>query len=89
MLIFTRRIGEAVVIGDNEVNVTIIGVKGNQVRLGFLGAKEIPIHRHEIYNRIQLEKNQTTFEEASSIDESIIGQLEANYKKPENREISH
>lgn len=56
MLILTRRIGEAVVIGDNEVNFTILGVKGNQVRIGFIASKDITIHRNEIYNRIQLEK---------------------------------
>ncbi len=61
MLIFTRRIGEAVVIGDNEVNVTIIGVKGNQVRLGFIASQDIPIHRHEIYLKVKKEEEQGGF----------------------------
>ncbi|MFJ1269986.1 carbon storage regulator CsrA [Legionella lytica] len=89
MLIFTRRIGEAVIIGDNEINVTVLGVKGNQVRLGFNASKEIPIHRDEIYNRIQLEKHQANGAQALSIDESIINQLELKFKKNAIREITH
>lgn len=55
MLILTRRIGETVVIGDN-VNITVLGVKGNQVRLGVNAPKEVSVHREEIYQRIQSEK---------------------------------
>ncbi|MCL4167034.1 UNVERIFIED_CONTAM: hypothetical protein GTU68_005132 [Idotea baltica] len=55
MLILTRRIGETVVIGDN-VNITVLGVKGNQVRLGVNAPKEVSVHREEIYQRIQFEK---------------------------------
>ena len=52
MLILTRRVGETVMIGD-EVIITILGVKGNQVRIGVNAPKETPVHRLEIYQRIQ------------------------------------
>ena len=55
MLILTRRIGETLIIGD-DVNITVLGVKGNQVRLGMNAPKDVSVHREEIYLRIQQEK---------------------------------
>ncbi|MBH98811.1 MAG: carbon storage regulator [Rhodospirillaceae bacterium] len=55
MLILTRRVGETVVIGD-DVTVTVLGVKGNQARLGVTAPKEIAVHREEIFDRIKREQ---------------------------------
>jgi carbon storage regulator len=54
MLILTRRTGESVMIG-NEVTLTVLGVKGNQVRIGINAPKSVPVHREEIYERIKRE----------------------------------
>lgn len=54
MLILTRRVGETIVIG-NSIQVTVLGVKGNQVRLGISAPKDVAVHREEIFERIQRE----------------------------------
>ena len=56
MLIFTRKVGESLVIGD-DVSIIVLGVKGNQVRIGVDAPKSVSVHREEIYNKIQDEKN--------------------------------
>ncbi len=57
MLILTRRVGETLVVGD-DVTVTVLGVKGNQVRIGVKAPRDVSVHREEIYERIKQEENQ-------------------------------
>ena len=54
MLILTRRIGESLMIGDN-INVTVLGIRGNQVRIGVNAPKDVAVHREEIYEKIRNE----------------------------------
>jgi carbon storage regulator len=62
VLILTRRAGETLMIGDN-VSVTVLGVKGNQVRIGVNAPKEVAVHREEIFQRIQAEEEGGTDKE--------------------------
>jgi carbon storage regulator len=55
MLILTRRVGETLMIGD-DVSISVLGVKGNQVRIGIDAPKEVAVHREEIYKRIKSEE---------------------------------
>lgn len=55
MLILTRRVGESIMVGE-EITVSVLGVKGNQVRVGVNAPKEVAVHREEIYERIQREE---------------------------------
>jgi len=60
VLILTRRVGETIKIGD-QVTVTILGVKGNQVRIGISAPKDIEVHREEVFERIRNERGVRTF----------------------------
>ncbi|MDB9752093.1 carbon storage regulator CsrA [Gammaproteobacteria bacterium] len=55
MLILTRKVGETLMIGD-EVSITVLDIRGNQVRIGINAPKDVAVHREEIYDRIQDEK---------------------------------
>jgi len=76
MLILTRRVGETVMVGD-EITVTVLGVKGNQVRIGVNAPRNVSVHREEIYQRIRSEQEEDGAEkdeadEARDPDDSDI-----------------
>ncbi len=64
MLILTRRVGETVVIGD-DIEITVLGVKGNQVRIGVKAPREVAVHREEILERIRRENDETMVQAAA------------------------
>ena len=70
MLILTRRVGETIMVGD-EVTVTIIGIKANQVRIGVDAPRQIAVHREEIYHRIQAEKDPGREQESEQAEISV------------------
>ena len=74
MLILTRRIGETLIIGDN-VTITVLGVKGNQVRLGVNAPKSVSVHREEIYERIQREQ------QGGQVDQAPISRTPSDYSQ--------
>jgi carbon storage regulator len=68
MLILTRRIGETLNIGD-DVQVTVLGIKGNQVRIGVNAPKHVPVHREEIYERIKKERENGVVHEPKAAEQ--------------------
>lgn len=90
MLILTRRVGETIVIGD-DVIVTVLGIKGNQVRIGINAPKDVSVHREEIYQRIQQEKNTTPIKQeeqqpAPAATTTVKKKRESKVDKNENKE---
>lgn len=67
MLVLTRSVGERLIIGDGEITLTILDVRGNQVRLGIDAPKDIPVHREEIFLRIRAESKE---KEPATVEES-------------------
>ncbi|MFP4129106.1 MAG: carbon storage regulator CsrA [Halorhodospira sp.] len=67
MLILTRRVGETLMVGD-EISVTVLGVKGNQVRIGVNAPRNVSVHREEIYERIRHEEDEGLPDGASEAD---------------------
>ena len=64
MLVLSRRLGETLIIGD-DIKITVLGISGNQVRLGIAAPKEVTVHREEVYRRIQEEQGDSTMERSA------------------------
>jgi carbon storage regulator len=72
MLILTRRVGETIMIND-DITITVLGVKGNQVRLGINAPRDVSVHREEIYHRIQKERMRQGDVGADASPEDVVG----------------
>ena len=89
MLILTRRVGETVMIG-NDITVTVLGVKGNQVRVGVNAPKEVAVHREEIYERIKREEQAAGGAvEASSDGRRILTIGSSRIREPRSGPVTH
>lgn len=88
MLIITRTIGRSIVIGDN-INITILGIQGNHVRLGINAPRAIPVYRDEIYTRIQLEKKQDNARHELVIDAVVPALFDTKLKNASNEAVVH
>lgn len=86
MLILTRRSGEVIRIGD-EITITLLGIKGNQVRIGIDAPRDIAVHRQEVYNRIQAEQNCAPSRESAQLMSMrvISAATEVQEKRGESR----
>lgn len=72
MLVLSRRLGETLIIGDN-IKIAVLGINGNQVRLGISAPREVSVHREEVYQRIQAEQEQSTGEDNSKALRTAMG----------------
>jgi carbon storage regulator len=71
MLILTRRVGETVVVGD-EITITVLGIKGNQIRCGINAPKRVAVHREEIYERIKREERCDSDDKSKSVSQNGV-----------------
>ena len=86
MLILTRRIGESVYIGD-EVRLTVLGVRGTQVRIGINAPKDVPVHREEIYYRIKHEQGVEVPERGNDFGDEVSGNFADEQPQEEEADI--